>query len=65
AAGVLAVAAVLALFSPLLDPARLSVADQVARLERGAVKPQDFDFDFLRFDSGKAGLAALDRLMRS
>jgi Domain of unknown function (DUF4153) len=65
AAGVLAVAAVLALFSPLLDPARLSVADQVARLERGAVKPQAFDYDFLRFDSGKAGLAALDRLTRS
>lgn len=65
AAGVLAVAAVLALFSPLLDPARLSVADQVARLERGAVKPQSFDYDFLRFNSGKAGLAALDRLTRS
>ncbi|KAK0346729.1 DUF4153 domain-containing protein [Brevundimonas aurantiaca] len=65
AAGVLAVAAVLALFSPLLDPARLSVADQVARLERGAVRPEAFDYDFLRFDSGKAGLAALDRLARS
>lgn len=65
AAGVLAVATILALFSPLLDPARLSVADQVARLERGAVAAQDFDFDFLRFDSGKAGLAALDRLTRS
>lgn len=65
AAGVLAVATILALFSPLLDPARLSVADQVARLERGAVRPEAFDYDFLRFDSGKAGLAALDRLARS
>jgi Domain of unknown function (DUF4153) len=64
-AAVLSVALILALFSPLADPARLSVADQVARLERGTVKPQDFDYEFLRFDSGKAGLAALERLMRS
>jgi hypothetical protein len=64
-AAVLSVAAILALFSPIADPARLSVADQVARLERGAVKPQAFDYEFLRFDSGKAGLAGLDRLMRS
>ncbi|WAC60820.1 DUF4153 domain-containing protein [Brevundimonas sp. SL130] len=64
-AAVLSVAVILALFSPIADPARLSVADQVARLERGAVKPQDFDYEFLRFDSGKAGLAALDRLTRS
>ncbi|EDX80209.1 MAG: DUF4153 domain-containing protein [Brevundimonas mediterranea] len=64
-AAVLSVATILALFSPLADPARLSAADQVARLERGAVTAKDFDYEFLRFDSGKAGLAALDRLMRS
>jgi hypothetical protein len=64
-AAVLSVAVILALFSPLLDPARLSVANQTARLERGAVAAADFDFDFLRFDSGKAGRAALDRLARS
>ncbi|MFN7111092.1 MAG: DUF4153 domain-containing protein [Brevundimonas sp.] len=64
-AAVLSVALILALFSPIADPARLSVKDQVARLERGAVKPQAFDYDFLRFDSGKAGLAVLDRLTRS
>ncbi|RZI98454.1 MAG: DUF4153 domain-containing protein [Brevundimonas sp.] len=62
---VLEFAVILALFSPLADPARLSVADQVARLERGAVAPQAFDYRFLRFESGKAGLAALDRLTRS
>ena len=61
----LAVAVILALFSPLADPARLSVADQVARLERGAVAPDRFDFRFLRFDSGKSGQAALARLTRS
>ena len=61
----LTVGVILLLFSPALDPARLSVMDQVARLERGAVTPDKFDFRFLRFDSGKAGLAALARLARS
>ncbi len=64
-AAVLAVALILLLFSPVLDPARLSVADQVARLERGAVTPDKFDYRFLRFESGKAGQAALARLTRS
>lgn len=61
----LEIAVILALFSPIADPARLSVADQVARLERGAVKPDQFDYRFLRFESGKAGEAALQRLTRS
>ena len=61
----LTVGVILLLFSPALDPARLSVMDQVARLERGAVTPDKFDFRFLRFDSGKAGQAALERLARS
>ena len=61
----LEIAVILALFSPIADPARLSVADQVARLERGAVKPDKFDYRFLRFHSGKAGQAALARLTRS
>lgn len=64
-ASVLALALILALFSPLLDPARLSVADQVARLERGAVTPDKFDYAFLRWESGKVGQAALERLTRS
>lgn len=64
-AAILSVLMILALFSPLLDPTRLSVADQVARLERGKVKAADFDYSFLRFDSGKAGRAALDRLVAS
>lgn len=62
---VLEIAVILALFSPVADPARLSVADQVARLERGAVTPERFDYHFLRFESGKAGQAALGRLARS
>ena len=62
---VLEVAVILALFSPVADPARLSVADQVARLERGAVTPDKFDYRFLRFESGTVGQAALERLTRS
>ncbi|MGZ9100685.1 MAG: DUF4153 domain-containing protein, partial [Brevundimonas sp.] len=62
---VLTVAVIIALFSPLLDSARLSVADQVARLERGAVTPDKFDYRFLRFESGKVGQTALERLARS
>jgi len=65
ATAVLEVAVILALFSPIADPARLSVADQMARLERGAVTPDQFDYRFLRFQSGKAGEAALERLTRS
>ncbi len=62
---ILTVAVILLLFSPVLDPARLSVMDQVARLERGAVTPDKFDYHFLRFESGKVGQAALERLTRS
>ncbi len=62
---ILTVAVILLLFSPALDPARLSVMDQVARLERGAVTPDKFDYRFLRFESGKAGQAALAGLARS
>lgn len=63
--GALAVVLVVLLFSPVLDPARLSVMDQMARLERGAVTPEQFDYRFLRFESGKAGKAALARLTKS
>lgn len=62
---ILTVAVILALFSPLVDPDRLSVTDQVARLERGDVTPDTFDYRFLRFESGKAGETALARLTRS
>jgi hypothetical protein len=35
----------LALCTPLADPRRLSVEDQVARLETGKVKPEAFDYN--------------------
>jgi hypothetical protein len=52
----------LLVFSPLLDPARVSVASQLARLASGKVTADRFDFVFLRFDGERYGRAALDRL---
>jgi hypothetical protein len=63
-AGALVVAALLsALMTPILDPARVAVADQIARLDRGAIEPDDFDFGFLADSrSGAHGKKALERL---
>lgn len=63
--GMLAAALIVLLFSPVLDPARLSVMDQTARLARGAVSPAEFDYKFLRFESGRVGEAALAKLAAS
>ena len=57
-------AVLLLLFSPLLDPARISVASQLARLDAGKLDPERFDFVFLRFDGERYGRAALDRIER-
>jgi Domain of unknown function (DUF4153) len=62
AAAYVIVAVVLALFSPVADPARIAVADQVRRLQSGQVSPEKFDFRFLRFWSGRYGKAALEQL---
>lgn len=56
------IAVLLALFTPFADPRRLSVNDQVARLQQGKVKPEAFDYQFLRFDAGRVGHDALERL---
>ncbi len=63
-AAALFVAAILtALMTPIADPARIAVADQVARLDRGVVEPDDFDFGFLADQrSGHWGAAALKKL---
>ncbi|MBQ5946547.1 DUF4153 domain-containing protein [Massilia sp. ST3] len=55
-------AVLLALFSPLADPGRLSVNDQLARLREGKVTVAAFDFAYLRFHGGRYGREALDRL---
>ncbi len=64
-AAVLTVAVILALFTPIADPARLSVADQVARLDSGKVAADKFDYGFLQNGGGKVGRAALARLAGS
>lgn len=56
------VAVLIALFSPLADPARISVADQVARLRDGRTPIGKFDFRFLRFDGGRFGREELSKL---
>jgi hypothetical protein len=62
AAAFVAIALILALFSPAADPARLSVADQMHRLEGGKVSPDAFDFAFLHWHGARYGEAALRRL---
>lgn len=61
----LALVLFLAIFTPIADPTRLSVDDQVARLRHGKVTADRFDFDFLRFEAGRYGMDALKRLKGS
>ncbi len=63
-AGAIFVAAVLfLLLIPVGSPAKLSVHDQVTRLENGKVEPDDFDFSFLsNRRTGKYGKKALEDL---
>lgn len=65
AAAFVALGMLLALFSPLLDPARISVASQVKRLAAGKVGAERFDFAFLHFQGERFGRAALAELERS
>ncbi|SEN24171.1 protein of unknown function [Duganella sp. CF517] len=61
-AAFLVIAVMLALFTPIADPARISVNSQMARLESGKTAVGQFDFRFLRFEGGRYGKAALERL---
>ena len=63
AIGICALALVLAL--PIVNFGALSARDQIARLERGKVTPDRFDWAAMRFDFGPAGRRALERLARS
>lgn len=62
ALGVCAVALLLAL--PILDFGAISTRDQLARLQSGAVKAEDFDWAAMAFDFGREGRAALAVLAR-
>lgn len=55
-------ATVLLLFSPLLDPARLSVNNQLSRLASGKTSAAKFDFAYLRFSGQRFGMHALAQL---
>jgi hypothetical protein len=57
------VAILLALFSPLADPARISVADQISRLKSGQMPLAEFDVIFMRFGAGRYGVAGLVQLV--
>jgi hypothetical protein len=56
------VVTLLVLFTPVADPARISVASQVVRLQAGKVKPEAFDFGYLRWQGERYGRDALQRL---
>jgi len=62
AAAFLTLAVSFALFSPIADPARIAVADQVARLGRGVTPAAQFDYAFLRFHGARYGMEALQTL---
>lgn len=63
AAALVVLGVLLALLTPLADPARLSTDNQVARLEAGQVTPAKFDVGYLHFDGARYGRAALAQLM--
>lgn len=56
------VGVLVALFTPIADPARIAVASQVARLEAGRIAVDRFDYGYLRWSGGRYGIEALQRL---
>jgi hypothetical protein len=62
ACGTCVLALLLAL--PVLDFGAISARNQMARLQSGQVKPDEFDFAALRWDFGDAGRKALARLAK-
>ncbi len=62
---ILVLAVFIAIFTPIVDPARISVASQIARLQAGGVKADKFDFEYLRWHGERFGLAALGELQKT
>jgi len=56
------VVVLIGLLTPIADPARISVASQIARLKTGRILPEAFDYAFLRFGAGRFGKEALQKL---
>ncbi|HET9160303.1 MAG TPA: hypothetical protein VFN88_06800, partial [Caulobacteraceae bacterium] len=63
--GYFALGVLVLILSPVLDPQRISVSNQVARLNSGKVAADKFDYQFLRFRAGRPGLDALKQLSAS
>ena len=62
AAAYVILAVLLGVFSPVADPARISVNSQVDRLMTGVTSADKFDFAYLKFQGVRYGQAALERL---
>lgn len=62
AAAYLSLLVAFVMFTPVADPARISVADQVARLARGATPAEKFDYGFLQYHGARYGKEALKAL---
>ncbi|HEY4555306.1 MAG TPA: DUF4153 domain-containing protein, partial [Lysobacter sp.] len=59
-----AIALVLAVNSPVLDPHRVAVRDQLARIRDGRTPVESIDFEYLRFGAGRIGYEAAQALRR-
>jgi hypothetical protein len=64
-AALLSLTVMILLSTPVADPRHVAVADQVARLKTDKVKPEAFDYRYLRWGSGRYGQAALQELSQS
>ncbi len=53
----------LAIHTPLLDPQGIAAASQVGRLLAGKADAEHFDYQYLRFNLGRAGNAALQEMV--
>lgn len=61
-AAYLSIGLIILLFSPVADPARLMVADQMSRLTSGKTPADQFDFISLKYDGAGWGKDALTKL---
>ncbi|MPS49499.1 DUF4153 domain-containing protein [Methylobacillus sp.] len=62
AAALFTVALMVLTMTPVLDPARVAVSSQVARLLDGRIPVSDFDFEYLRLQGGRYGNQRLQEL---